>query len=223
MSNEGPATRGASQPVPSPRCPRDGEGGIRTLDRGFSPYNGLANRRLQPLGHLSEQPHFGTERVQHPQAPASGAWEACKAIRGAAFSQPGGDHRRTLHHQPPLASSGTQPDTSWAPTTTAPTRNGGARRRPARGPQRPRRRVHPLLHASARPPSPRCRPAPCSGVPRRRRPAGGAPHRSDARRTHRKARPAPGGLRCTCVGAPSRPVSRARRGPTTIVGTRVRS
>ena len=30
-----------------------GEGGIRTPGRGFSPYNGLANRRLQPLGHLS--------------------------------------------------------------------------------------------------------------------------------------------------------------------------
>ena len=30
-----------------------GEGGIRTLGTGFSPYNGLANRRLQPLGHLS--------------------------------------------------------------------------------------------------------------------------------------------------------------------------
>ena len=30
-----------------------GEGGIRTPDRGVSPYNGLANRRLQPLGHLS--------------------------------------------------------------------------------------------------------------------------------------------------------------------------
>ena len=30
-----------------------GEGGIRTLDTGVSPYNGLANRRLQPLGHLS--------------------------------------------------------------------------------------------------------------------------------------------------------------------------
>src|SRR5215469_9580283 len=30
-----------------------GERGIRTLDTGFSPYNGLANRRLQPLGHLS--------------------------------------------------------------------------------------------------------------------------------------------------------------------------
>ena len=30
-----------------------GEGGIRTPGRGFGPYNGLANRRLQPLGHLS--------------------------------------------------------------------------------------------------------------------------------------------------------------------------
>ena len=30
-----------------------GEGGIRTPDTGVSPYNGLANRRLQPLGHLS--------------------------------------------------------------------------------------------------------------------------------------------------------------------------
>jgi hypothetical protein len=30
-----------------------GEGGIRTPGRSFGPYNGLANRRLQPLGHLS--------------------------------------------------------------------------------------------------------------------------------------------------------------------------
>src|SRR5438132_12627847 len=34
-------------------CLSYGEGGIRTPDRGISPYNGLANRRLQPLGHLS--------------------------------------------------------------------------------------------------------------------------------------------------------------------------
>src|SRR5580698_2598304 len=33
--------------------PRRGEGGIRTLDTAFGPYNGLANRRLRPLGHLS--------------------------------------------------------------------------------------------------------------------------------------------------------------------------
>src|SRR3984893_5269720 len=30
-----------------------GDGGIRTLDRALPPYNGLANRRLQPLGHVS--------------------------------------------------------------------------------------------------------------------------------------------------------------------------
>jgi hypothetical protein len=30
-----------------------GEGGIRTPGTSVSSYNGLANRRLQPLGHLS--------------------------------------------------------------------------------------------------------------------------------------------------------------------------
>jgi hypothetical protein len=30
-----------------------GEAGIRTRDTSLTPYNGLANRRLQPLGHLS--------------------------------------------------------------------------------------------------------------------------------------------------------------------------
>ncbi len=30
-----------------------GEAGIRTLGRAFRPYNGLANRRLQPPGHLT--------------------------------------------------------------------------------------------------------------------------------------------------------------------------
>jgi hypothetical protein len=33
-----------------------GAGGIRTLDRALQPYNGLANRRLQPLGHSSVEP-----------------------------------------------------------------------------------------------------------------------------------------------------------------------
>ncbi len=35
-----------------------GKGGIRTLDRGLTPYNGLAIRRLQPLGHLSKLSKF---------------------------------------------------------------------------------------------------------------------------------------------------------------------
>ena len=29
-----------------------GEGGIRTLDTGINPYNGLANRRFRPLQNL---------------------------------------------------------------------------------------------------------------------------------------------------------------------------
>ena len=33
-----------------------GDGGIRTLDRPLQAYNGLANRRLQPLGHVSNTP-----------------------------------------------------------------------------------------------------------------------------------------------------------------------
>ena len=40
-----------------------GEGGIRTPDRSVSPYNGLANRRLQPLGHLSANKQVGKERI----------------------------------------------------------------------------------------------------------------------------------------------------------------
>src|SRR3954463_5544315 len=39
-----------------------GEGGIRTLGTGVSPYNGLANRRIRPLCHLSAAgyPEFTT-------------------------------------------------------------------------------------------------------------------------------------------------------------------
>ena len=39
---------------------RYGERGIRTPDTAFGPYNDLANRRLQPLGHLSTK--VGTAR-----------------------------------------------------------------------------------------------------------------------------------------------------------------
>src|ERR1700730_3411718 len=44
-----------------------GAGGIRTLDRALQPYNGLANRRLQPLGHSSvkaDMPEAGGSRKQ---------------------------------------------------------------------------------------------------------------------------------------------------------------
>jgi hypothetical protein len=45
-----PADPGGGQ---SRRTEDGGDGGIRTLDRALQPYNGLANRRLQPLGHIS--------------------------------------------------------------------------------------------------------------------------------------------------------------------------
>jgi hypothetical protein len=47
-----------SQPanIVSRRAYIGGDGGIRTLDRALQPYNGLANRRLQPLGHISVGP-----------------------------------------------------------------------------------------------------------------------------------------------------------------------
>ena len=40
-------------PPEARRAKGGGAGGIRTLDRALQPYNGLANRRLQPLGHSS--------------------------------------------------------------------------------------------------------------------------------------------------------------------------
>lgn len=39
----------------------NGEGGIRTLDTGINPYNGLANRRFRPLSHLSKKFTFSSE------------------------------------------------------------------------------------------------------------------------------------------------------------------
>src|SRR5450755_2922093 len=75
-----------------------GEGGIRTPGTGVSPYNGLANRRLQPLGHLSGK--FGgtnlvivaadgsaRDKFEKAQAvpPRNGGWE--NSLRGSAISQ----------------------------------------------------------------------------------------------------------------------------------------
>src|SRR5450631_2501785 len=50
-----------------------GAGGIRTLDRALQPYNGLANRRLQPLGHSSgkaDMPDAGASRKRQMSAAA---------------------------------------------------------------------------------------------------------------------------------------------------------
>ena len=42
------------EPIKPHFCDNNGEGGIRTRGTGLCPYDGLANRYLQPLGHLSK-------------------------------------------------------------------------------------------------------------------------------------------------------------------------
>ena len=57
------------------QLPRNnGETGIRTPDTGLSPYNGLANRRLQPLGHLSGGGFYSSNTVGKGKS-AGGAWD----------------------------------------------------------------------------------------------------------------------------------------------------
>ena len=45
-----------------------GEGGIRTLGTGVSPYNGLANRRIRPLCHLSGVGNLSVPRREEATA-----------------------------------------------------------------------------------------------------------------------------------------------------------
>ena len=66
-----------------------GEGGIRTLGTGFSPYNGLANRRIRPLCHLSG----GMGTVYHLLL-RKNCWAWKHLEKGAAKSETGSAKRR---------------------------------------------------------------------------------------------------------------------------------
>ena len=66
-----------------------GAGGIRTLDRALQPYNGLANRRLQPLGHSSgkaDMPDAGASRKR--QMPAAASASHYNSLRTAPELKP---------------------------------------------------------------------------------------------------------------------------------------
>src|SRR5437588_6786033 len=67
-----------------------GGGGIRTPDRVLKPYNGLANRRLQPLGHPSRD-------VNYPRARLS--------EQGRSTSPPGSAPVAPLRPPPPRCST----------------------------------------------------------------------------------------------------------------------
>ena len=59
--------------LPAGKC-ESGEGGIRTLEAGYSPPNALAGRRLQPLGHFSVGGHGNNATLPEllrPPAPES--------------------------------------------------------------------------------------------------------------------------------------------------------
>src|SRR6266478_2434810 len=72
------------RPLPEGKRRREtcGEGGIRTLDTDFGPYNGLANRRLRPLGHLS--------RMRRPSSTVLSPTDkqCCRHRRPPPFSPP---------------------------------------------------------------------------------------------------------------------------------------
>jgi hypothetical protein len=68
-----------------------GDGGIRTLDTPLQAYNGLANRRLQPLGHVSSEAAFCLDFAPRARAAAAGRaglhahlLPGCARILGAA-------------------------------------------------------------------------------------------------------------------------------------------
>ena len=90
-----------------------GERGIRTLDTGVNPYAGLANRCLQPLGHLSKREARDGSRASGRSSyrvPPSGSiapaetpagrvgFEPTRPLRVCRFSRP--DHSTTLTPAP---------------------------------------------------------------------------------------------------------------------------
>ena len=146
-------------PVAAPGSASCGEGGIRTLDTAFGPYNGLANRRLRPLGHLSKIRADDSRPGRPPQGRAgSAAGEPGEQSRRPAPARPGQHRRGQRRDRPrrrPAGRAAAMPcalprpprfpeSGRGAPTPCARCgcgRAGGARarsrRRPACGPSRP--------------------------------------------------------------------------------------
>ena len=68
-----------------------GDGGIRTPDKGLGPYNGLANRRLQPLGHVSAR---GVSIVRAPAGVNRRRWRSRDRAAGQGAGARRGRSRR---------------------------------------------------------------------------------------------------------------------------------
>ena len=81
-------------PPEARRAKGGGAGGIRTLDRALQPYNGLANRRLQPLGHSSisaDMPDARASRkrqIQITPRPFGGRRRSCTLLANGRYPVP---------------------------------------------------------------------------------------------------------------------------------------
>src|SRR5258707_311968 len=94
------------------RADDGGAGGIRTLDTAFQPYNGLANRRLQPLGHSSvfRRATFALDRAL---SQASGKSVESAKPAGAPQRESQGAWRRKREVAVTLAGRVTPLDRRW--------------------------------------------------------------------------------------------------------------
>ena len=63
-----------------------GEAGIRTLGTGVSPYNGLANRRIRPLCHLSGLKEFQFNTFDSPVSAFACGGRRCLACVAFRFA-----------------------------------------------------------------------------------------------------------------------------------------
>jgi hypothetical protein len=92
-----------------------GEAGIRTLDTGVSPYNGLANRRLQPLGHLTAARNLSIRQALSYGTTAKGQIVP-EIVPAGSQNQPSDDGDRAVQSVDPNAAvflPTTIPATDW--------------------------------------------------------------------------------------------------------------
>src|SRR5204863_5921078 len=101
--------RRSCPPATRSRAKGGGDGGIRTLDRALQPYNGLANRRLQPLGHSSveaDMPDARASRKRQIQIVARNEirrprWQDRDAFVSARVQKATAGERRDASSGPP--------------------------------------------------------------------------------------------------------------------------
>ena len=97
IAKDGEAEKAEKPPKIEGFRTESGEAGIRTRDKDLTPYSGLANRRLQPLGHLS-----GVTRKVYPMRLVLSKPSVFRAFpHGSARYRHSARSPRLLHRTPP--------------------------------------------------------------------------------------------------------------------------